>query len=114
MAVRPSERGRSHVYRRPPMIYLLMTAEGWEAARGGQEVAVPGAGGFVHCCDERQIDAVVADVFPAGVAVVALAIDPTRLEAETRYEPGSRGEDERFPHVFGPIEVADVREERRV
>jgi uncharacterized protein (DUF952 family) len=35
-----------------------------------------------------------------------VVIDPTRLGAETRYEPGSGGEGERFAHVYGPIETS--------
>ena len=33
---------------------------------------------------------------------------PTLLSAGTRYEAGSCGEVERFPHVYGPIEASDV------
>jgi uncharacterized protein (DUF952 family) len=45
---------------------------------------------------------------PAAPAVVALAIAPTRLSSKTHYELGSGGESERFPHVYGPIQVSEV------
>jgi uncharacterized protein (DUF952 family) len=71
-------------------------------------VATPGPEGFVHCCDNRQIQRVRHIFFPAAVSVLALALDPTRLDVETRYEPGVNGESERFAHVFGPIPSAAV------
>jgi uncharacterized protein (DUF952 family) len=80
-----------------------MARRDWESA-SADEVAPLGAEGFVHCCDERQIGYVRRRYFPADEQVVALALDPTRLPAETRYEPGSGGEPERFPHVYGPLQ----------
>jgi uncharacterized protein (DUF952 family) len=62
----------------------------------------------VHCCDQGQIQHVRDSYFPADQSIVALAIDPTRLSNETRYEVGSRWESERFPHVYGAIHVSDV------
>ena len=31
------------------------------------------------------------------------------LAAEVRYEPGSHGEDELFPHLYGPLNLEAVR-----
>jgi uncharacterized protein (DUF952 family) len=91
------------------MIYHLVEQDTWVQRSDQVHVALPGPEGFVHCCDNRQVQQVRATYFPAGGPVVALALDPTRLDVETRYEPGSRGESERFPHVFGPIARAAVR-----
>jgi uncharacterized protein (DUF952 family) len=91
------------------MIYHLVEQQTWEARRGQAHVAVPGPEGFVHCCDNRQVRGVRAGYFAAEARVLALAVDPTRLGFETRYEPGVRGEHERFPHVFGPIAWAAVK-----
>jgi uncharacterized protein (DUF952 family) len=85
------------------VIFYLLPREDWENGRL-DPVAVPGEEeGFVHCCDERQVIYVRRHFFPAGQDVVALAFDPTRLPAETRYEPGTGGEPERFPHVYGTL-----------
>jgi uncharacterized protein (DUF952 family) len=92
------------------MIYCLMDAEEWESMQHESVVAAPGPEGFVHCCDARQIAPVRRSYFPDGSDVVALAIDPTALGSETRYELGSGGEPERFPHVYGPVLRADVTE----
>jgi uncharacterized protein (DUF952 family) len=92
------------------MIIYLMDAEDWDSRRHESLVALPGPEGFVHCCDKHQMGLVREDRFPTGLTVVALSIDPTALDSETRYEPGSGGERERFPHVYGSIRHTDVVE----
>jgi uncharacterized protein (DUF952 family) len=92
------------------MIYCLMDAKEWESKQHQSIVAIPGPEGFVHCCDTGQMAFVRRNHFPSGLSVVALGVDPVVLDAETRYEPGSGGEPERFPHVYGPIRREDVAE----
>jgi uncharacterized protein (DUF952 family) len=92
------------------MIFYLMDAKEWDSRRHESLVAVPGPEGFVHCCDQHQMGLVRENYFPTGSTVVALNIDPTALDSETRYEPGSGGELERFPHVPGSIRRPDVVE----
>jgi uncharacterized protein (DUF952 family) len=92
------------------MIYHVLEKADWESRRHETHVAVPGPDHFVHCCDERQLASVRETYFAKDAIVVALVVDPTRLEVETRYEAGSGGEAERFPHVYGPIERSAVRE----
>ncbi len=94
------------------MIFYLLPRRDWES--GLDPVALPGEQGFVHCCDERQITDVRRRYFPAGEDVVALAFDPAQLPAETRYEPGTGGEPERFPHVYGALPRAFVTSVRGV
>jgi uncharacterized protein (DUF952 family) len=88
------------------VIYHLLESDAWEAA--DDVVARPGADGIVHCCDEQQLAGVRARFVPPTSAVVALALDPTQLPVETRYEAGSDGEPERFPHVYGAVRRSDV------
>jgi uncharacterized protein (DUF952 family) len=92
------------------MIFCLMAAADWDSRRPDSLVAIPGPEGFVHCCDQQQIPLVRESYFPTGSTVVALSIDPTALASETRYEPGSGDELERFPHVYGSIRPTDVVE----
>jgi len=92
------------------MIYHLVEKSVWESTQHQPTIATPGPDGFVHCCDERQLASVRDANFATDVPVVALAVDPTRLAFETRYEAGSGGELERFPHVHGPIETSTVIE----
>jgi uncharacterized protein (DUF952 family) len=93
------------------VIFYLLTADEW-AATDGDVVARPGDEGFVHCCAERQVDFVRRAYFPADTSVVALGLDPTTLQAETRFEWGAGGEQERFPHVYGAIPRSAVTEVR--
>ena len=90
------------------MIYHLLLAREWESRQGSATAAIPGGDEFLHCCDERQLAPVREAYFPSGSKVVALGVDPTLLSGETRYEFGSGGEVERFPHVYGPIQASDV------
>lgn len=65
------------------------------------DVIAPGAEGFVHLCTEAQLDGVRQRHF-FGKAVIAVAIDPSQLDAgklieEDRYGHGA------YPHYFGTI-----------
>lgn len=88
------------------MIVLLLDQASWDA--DAAVVASPGEDGFVHCCDEHQVAGVRRRYFPSDSPVVAVTVDPTRLSCETRYEPGTGGEPERYPHVYGDIERSAV------
>lgn len=90
------------------MIFCLNDSEEWDSRRDEVFVAIPGPEGFVHCCDKQQIGFVRERYFTTGSTVVALSIDPTAIDSETRYESGSGGELERFPHVYGSIRRTDV------
>jgi len=91
------------------VIYHLIERSEWEHAQlhDGGNIRIP-SGDFLHCCDEQQLEGVRAAYFAVDADVVALALDPTRLMSETRYEPGSGGQSERFPHVFGPVLAAEI------
>ena len=90
------------------MIYHLLLASEWESKHGSATVAIPEQDDFLHCCEGRQLTPVREAYFPSGSKVVALEVDPTLLGVETRYELGSGGEMERFPHIYGPIQASDV------
>ncbi|MFI5316861.1 MAG: DUF952 domain-containing protein, partial [Myxococcota bacterium] len=70
--------------------------------------------GFVHCCaDSASALAVARDYFAgSGAPVLALAIDPARLDARLVFEAPAPlpnaprahlAAAEKFPHVYGPI-----------
>ena len=96
------------------MIFHLLARQDWNGATADAPVAKPGEDGYVHCCDEGQIAGVCQRWFAPGAEIVAVAFDPTRLPAETRYEPGAGGEPERFPHVYGALPRDQVAFVRRV
>lgn len=85
------------------MIFYLLLRRDWEDGSTDQ-VATPSEEGFVHCCEEQQINDVRRRYFQADQEVVALAFDPTQLPVDTRYEPAAGGEPGRFPHVYGALQ----------
>ena len=90
-------------------IYHLIERSDWERAENrGTGVFLREGETFLHCCDERQLKTMGTGYFPASTDLVVLVLDPTQLKDETRYEPGSAGESERFPHLYGPIRPHDV------
>ena len=75
--------------------------------------------GFVHCAGSVESALAVADDFFSGVAepLLLLRIDPVRLTAKVIFEapaaiPGAGARHlevaDRFPHVYGPIELAAI------
>jgi uncharacterized protein (DUF952 family)/3-methyladenine DNA glycosylase AlkD len=75
--------------------------------------------GFVHCCAARaSVLAVARDYFGAAAdPVLALEIDPARLDARLVFEapaplPGAPRDHlataEKFPHVYGPIPLRAI------
>lgn len=91
------------------MLLHVTTAAEWAAARvrGRHEPPSLAAEGFVHCSLPDQLPGVLARFFEGQTGLVVLEIDPDRLAAEVRHE-NTEGGTERFPHVYGPIEVAAV------
>ncbi len=62
--------------------------------------------GFIHCSTVAQVVATADRYFRGRADLVLLVIDPTRVEPEIRYESAPGGE--RFPHIYGPLDLAAV------
>ena len=95
------------------MIYHLTTAAEWEAAGRAGEYRVSTRGrtldeeGFIHCSVAGQV-AGVADRFYRGLTdLVLLAIDERLVRPEIRCE-APPGTSERFPHIYGPLNLDAV------
>src|SRR5579859_5865472 len=67
--------------------------------------------GFIHCSHAHQVAHVVRTYFHDVEDLLVLVIDPQRVNAEIREE--SVGGDERFPHIYGPLNLTAVIETRR-
>jgi uncharacterized protein (DUF952 family) len=82
----------------------------WSAAQGqGAYSADTLAGqGFIHCSKAGQILRVANSLYHGQHGLVLLVIDPGRLTSELRWEPGADLPSERFPHVYGPIDLEAV------
>ena len=90
----------------------LCTAADWEAARAAGALEPPSLAevGFVHLSTPEQVTLPADRLFRGRSDVLLLVIDPARIGAEIRWEPGVPGDPEsmRFPHAYGPIPTAAV------
>jgi len=69
--------------------------------------------GFIHCCLFEQIEGVLINWFKGKRDLVILEIDPEILLSPIRYENLENGLEE-FPHVYGPINLDAVVNEKPV
>jgi uncharacterized protein (DUF952 family) len=79
--------------------------------------------GFVHCTGDDELMLAVANRFYRHemAPLVVLSLDTARLASEVRWEApahpngrAARDDEPRFPHVYGPIDVAAVGGARRL
>ncbi len=97
------------------MIYHLAELPHWEQAQRDGVYTRSTLGrsledeGFVHAASAEQWPA-VRERFYASVSepLVLLHIDEARLTSPIRLEVGDPVTGERFPHVYGPIDLAAV------
>ncbi len=97
-------------------IFHVTRAEDWRAAQdhGIYRMSTRDRSleqeGFIHCSFEHQVSHVVATYFSDVHDLLVLVIDPQRLNAEVREE--SVGGEERFPHIYGALNLDAVIEVR--
>lgn len=102
-------------------ILHLLPEPVWNAMGPGDayEPASLAIEGFVHCTGDDELLLRVANAFYTSETgpMVAVSIDPSRLHSEVRWEHPSSADPlaaERFPHVYGPLEVDAVTAVRRL
>jgi uncharacterized protein (DUF952 family)/GNAT superfamily N-acetyltransferase len=90
----------------------LTTPSTWRVALAAGSVVTPSllADGFIHLSPPAQVRLPADRLYSGRDDVILLVIDPERLTAEVRWEPGvpSDPESMRFPHLYGPLPVAAV------
>jgi uncharacterized protein (DUF952 family) len=76
--------------------------------------AGPDAGGrgYIHCSYAHQVAHVAATYFHDMDGLLVLVTEPQRVNTEIRHE--SAGGDERFPHIYGPLNLDAIIETRPV
>ncbi|MCX4094855.1 DUF952 domain-containing protein [Nocardia sp. alder85J] len=93
------------------LVHLCTEAE-WAAARAAGTRRAPSldSEGFIHLSAPQQVHLPANRLFAGREDVVLLWLDPQRLAAEVRWEPGVPDDPDAmlFPHVYGPIPAAAV------
>ncbi|GAC82924.1 DUF952 domain-containing protein [Gordonia paraffinivorans] len=100
-----------------PVLTHLITADAWEASRGSTHLRPPSLAeaGFVHLSTPQQVHLPANRLFAGRRDLLLLVLDPARLDAEIRWEPGVPTDPASmlFPHLYGPLPldaVVEVRE----
>jgi len=85
--------------------YHITTGSAWSAGQKSGEYRADSLEreGIIHCSTATQVLRVANTYYTGQQGLVILMIDPTRLQAEVRWEPGTDKDDELFPHIHGPL-----------
>ena len=96
-------------------IFHITDKSTWRDAKHGSlyEGGTLSIDGFIHCCFLEQIEGVLLNWFKGKRDLVILEIDPEILLSPIRYENLEGGLEE-FPHVYGPINLDAVVNEKPV
>ena len=91
-------------------LFHIVDRDAWaEAERLGRyapdSVAIEG---FIHLSELAQVLRPANLLYCGRHDLVLLVIEPGALRADVVYEPGSHGEDEHFPHLYGPLNLDAV------
>jgi uncharacterized protein (DUF952 family)/GNAT superfamily N-acetyltransferase len=93
------------------LLHLLEPAA-WRAAltEGALRPPSSASAGFVHLSTPDQVHLPAQALFPGRRDLVLLVVDPARLTAPFRWEPGTAADPTGmlFPHLYGPLPVAAV------
>ena len=94
------------------MLVHICAADEWQAAegRGEHRPASLEAVGFVHLSAREQVHLPANRLYAGRTDLLLLHVDPARLTAPVRWEPGVPSDPESmlFPHLYGPLPVAAV------
>ena len=99
------------------MIIHITSRKAWDEAqkRGDYRTESLATEGFIHCSTVSQVLSVAENFYKAQRGLVLLAIEPTLLTSDLKWEPPSGGalppgvpQGDPFPHIYGPINLAAV------
>jgi uncharacterized protein (DUF952 family) len=96
----------------PNVLVHLCAADDWRLAktRGEHRPDSLGANGFVHLSTPEQVHLPANRLYSGRTDLVLLHIDPERLTAPIRWEPGVPTDPDSmvFPHLYGPLRTEAV------
>lgn len=96
----------------PDVLVHLCGTEQWAQARlrGGIRPEDAGGGDFIHLSTPAQVHLPANRLYRGREDLLLLHVDPARLDAPLRWEPGVPTDPESmlFPHLYGMLPVAAV------
>ena len=99
------------------LVYHIAAAADWEQARRDGEYTVSTRGrtlaeeGFIHASTAAQVNQVAGAYYRDAPDLVLLVIDTERVGSPIRYELVP-GQDQPYPHIYGPLNLDAVVETR--
>ena len=92
------------------MIYHICTQDFWKNSQGSAAYQAESleTEGFIHCSTASQVDRVLNTFYRGQKDLSLLAIDPSLLLSELKWEPGLDKPAELFPHIFGSINADGI------
>jgi uncharacterized protein (DUF952 family) len=95
------------------LIFHITTQEHWQTAQGRGVYQCPSleTEGFIHCSKREQVLKVANHTYRGQDGLVLLCISAPKVEAAIRHElpvDGNGGGHERFPHIYGPLNLDAV------
>ena len=93
-----------------PVVFHIVGSRDWADAQGRGHYAPDAfaAEGFVHLSNRDQVLRPANLLYCGRTDLKLLVIEVSRLRAQVVYEPGSHGEDELFPHLYGQLNLDAV------
>ena len=97
------------------LIYHVTAKEEWNAAKEKGYYTAPSleTEGFIHCREEHQVKGVLKRYYQGKNDLLKLVIDPQKLNSKLKYELAP-SVNEKFPHVYGPLNLDAVVEVQTV
>jgi uncharacterized protein (DUF952 family) len=96
----------------PSVLMHLCSRDDWRLAqdRGEHRPGSLDTNGFVHLSTPEQVHLPANRLYAGRTDLVLVRIDPTRLTAALRWEPGVATDPDSmvFPHLYGPLPTAAV------
>lgn len=94
------------------LLLHICGASAWDRAQRRGELRPDSldAVGFVHLSTPEQVHLPANRLYAGRTDLVLLHLDPTRLGAPVRWEPGAATDPSSmvFPHLYGPVPVTAV------
>jgi len=96
----------------PKLLVHLCSTEEWDQAHSSGELCPDSLGevGFGHLSAPHQVHLPATRLIAGRTDLVLLYLDPDRLGAPVRWEPGVPSDPAAmlFPHLYGPLPAAAV------